>query len=432
MNHYELLLFPCCIAILNYINFYILCTCLNKKRKKNYQDHCYYFFQNHVRSASCVPSISAYTTKQDTVVVPRTNLTDKNKKPTPSKIQVKSATKPVMSLKSTPTKIQTDSIMFKKPSPKSLKTSSPKVSNIPTRVTPPRKAKQGLGVLESVASNADTNLEDTRNKGGQITPSKSISRKRKGCTPVKSSDRISSPYRKMSKKSFDVYVDPALTSVKDVNTEKTYRQTSSKGLSEQNVNTGQSGTTTTGVLQTVKPEFKVPGKITPGEKRTEKENKDLHQQSVTNGYPQNTYTPQTGSNPTFKTPASFQQRSTFSTSGSFGKSNTCTSMKVTPPLCQCGRRSKRRMVQSPGQNMGRFFFSCAVRKSVASKDGCKFFKWETSGMEKISLSGSGISSNISKQFTPVVQNSYQMQSSYTSQKRSLGVRSVSAMKTPLR
>ena len=53
-------------------------------------------------------------------------------------------------------------------------------------------------------------------------------------------------------------------------------------------------------------------------------------------------------------------------------------MKSTPPLCKCGRRSKRRMVQSPGQNTGRFFFSCSIRHSAASKNGCDFFKWETS------------------------------------------------------
>ena len=90
-------------------------------------------------------------------------------------------------------------------------------------------------------------------------------------------------------------------------------------------------------------------------------------------------------NPVFKTPSpvgtnrnnSVNSSSVFKTpspvSGTPGSA-----MKSTPPLCKCGRRSKRRMVQSPGQNTGRFFFSCSVRHSAASKNGCDFFKWETS------------------------------------------------------
>ncbi|KAL4239588.1 ERI1 exoribonuclease 2 [Mactra antiquata] len=53
-------------------------------------------------------------------------------------------------------------------------------------------------------------------------------------------------------------------------------------------------------------------------------------------------------------------------------------MKITPPLCKCGRRSRRRMVQSPGQNTGRFFFTCVSRKMEEPKKGCDFFKWEIS------------------------------------------------------
>jgi hypothetical protein len=56
-------------------------------------------------------------------------------------------------------------------------------------------------------------------------------------------------------------------------------------------------------------------------------------------------------------------------------------MKSTPPLCDCGCRSKRKVVQSPGPNVGRFFFCCGTGNS-ASKAGCKFFKWETGNTQQ--------------------------------------------------
>ena len=59
---------------------------------------------------------------------------------------------------------------------------------------------------------------------------------------------------------------------------------------------------------------------------------------------------------------------------------------VTPPLCQCGRRTRRRCVVNPGPNQGRAFFTCSFNHggsslgSNASKKkcegGCKFFRWE--------------------------------------------------------
>ncbi|XP_013390057.1 ERI1 exoribonuclease 2 [Lingula anatina] len=54
-------------------------------------------------------------------------------------------------------------------------------------------------------------------------------------------------------------------------------------------------------------------------------------------------------------------------------------MKATPPLCDCGRRSKRRVVQNPGPNEGRAFFACPLgrKSSGAVKEGCKFFKWDS-------------------------------------------------------
>lgn len=105
------------------------------------------------------------------------------------------------------------------------------------------------------------------------------------------------------------------------------------------------------------------------------------------------------------------------------------SMKPTPPLCKCGRRSKRRMVQSPGQNMGRLFFSCSLRKQVGVKEGCEYFKWETSGMNTRLMTSS--TSVVTKQFTPVMSGSV-VQMSGGLQKRSLGVRTVLAQKVHLR
>jgi len=57
-------------------------------------------------------------------------------------------------------------------------------------------------------------------------------------------------------------------------------------------------------------------------------------------------------------------------------------MHATPPLCICGRRSKRRLVQKQGPNTGRWFFSCStvssnVPQGKPNKQGCKFFQWET-------------------------------------------------------
>ncbi|XP_005106384.1 ERI1 exoribonuclease 2 isoform X2 [Aplysia californica] len=58
-----------------------------------------------------------------------------------------------------------------------------------------------------------------------------------------------------------------------------------------------------------------------------------------------------------------------------------TSMRATPPLCTCGRRSKRRLVQKQGPNTGRWFFSCSMSFANSNcpgrKSGCKFFQWET-------------------------------------------------------
>ncbi|XP_061769526.1 ERI1 exoribonuclease 2 [Nerophis ophidion] len=48
--------------------------------------------------------------------------------------------------------------------------------------------------------------------------------------------------------------------------------------------------------------------------------------------------------------------------------------KMTSPLCDCGRRSRRLRVSNGGPNQGRGFYCCAVRRSA--QKGCEFFKWE--------------------------------------------------------
>lgn len=60
--------------------------------------------------------------------------------------------------------------------------------------------------------------------------------------------------------------------------------------------------------------------------------------------------------------------------------------RTTPPLCYCGRRTRRKSVVNPGPNQGRAFYSCSANhdrcKSTltvgqkAPKAGCNFFRWE--------------------------------------------------------
>ena len=57
---------------------------------------------------------------------------------------------------------------------------------------------------------------------------------------------------------------------------------------------------------------------------------------------------------------------------------------ITPLLCHCGRRTRRRSVINPGPNQGRAFFTCSLnhgRSSLStdkkrSKSGCNYFGWE--------------------------------------------------------
>ena len=53
-------------------------------------------------------------------------------------------------------------------------------------------------------------------------------------------------------------------------------------------------------------------------------------------------------------------------------------MRKTPPMCKCGKRSKRKFVQSPGPNVGRAFYCCSAPRGSngVKKSGCGFFQWE--------------------------------------------------------
>ncbi|XP_004705794.1 ERI1 exoribonuclease 2 [Echinops telfairi] len=50
--------------------------------------------------------------------------------------------------------------------------------------------------------------------------------------------------------------------------------------------------------------------------------------------------------------------------------------RVTPPLCRCGRRSKRLVVSNNGPNHGKAFYCCPVGKYQESKKSCDYFKWD--------------------------------------------------------
>ncbi|XP_028620009.1 ERI1 exoribonuclease 2 [Grammomys surdaster] len=50
--------------------------------------------------------------------------------------------------------------------------------------------------------------------------------------------------------------------------------------------------------------------------------------------------------------------------------------KMTPPLCKCGRRSKRLTVSNNGPNHGKAFYCCPVGKYQEDRKCCGYFKWE--------------------------------------------------------
>lgn len=107
-----------------------------------------------------------------------------------------------------------------------------------------------------------------------------------------------------------------------------------------------------------------------------------------------------------------------------------TGMKATAPLCKCGKRSRRRMAQTPGPNIGRFFFTCGAgsrhNNPQDQKKGCDFFKWESTDFN--SSKNSSFQNNRSNASLPFKQVG--LKSGFT-QRKSLGVRSA-AFKTPIR
>ncbi|XP_025711202.1 ERI1 exoribonuclease 2 isoform X2 [Callorhinus ursinus] len=50
--------------------------------------------------------------------------------------------------------------------------------------------------------------------------------------------------------------------------------------------------------------------------------------------------------------------------------------KMTPPLCKCGRRSKRLVVSNNGPNHGKVFYCCPIGKYRENRKCCGYFKWE--------------------------------------------------------
>ncbi|MCJ8748308.1 hypothetical protein PDJAM_G00163300 [Pangasius djambal] len=74
-------------------------------------------------------------------------------------------------------------------------------------------------------------------------------------------------------------------------------------------------------------------------------------------------------------------------------------VKITSPLCDCGRRSRRLTVCNGGPNHGRAFYTCAGRRSsgpaprdsthpgsASCNNGCGFFKWESALIKSSALS----------------------------------------------
>ena len=138
--------------------------------------------------------------------------------------------------------------------------------------------------------------------------------------------------------------------------------------------------------------------------------------------PQNTTsvhfkTPQNTASLAFKTPLNPSARSVSCRTPQSMPAATST-MKVTPPLCKCGRRAKRRMVQNPGPNTGRWFFSCVrgVANSANSKaSGCGYFQWEHSsavvpagrvtpgGQRSFYQQTMGLGNSVTYPVTPVLQ-----------------------------
>lgn len=64
--------------------------------------------------------------------------------------------------------------------------------------------------------------------------------------------------------------------------------------------------------------------------------------------------------------------------------------KMTPPLCKCGRRSKRLIVSNNGPNHGKAFYCCPVGKYQQDRKCCGYFKWEQT-LQKERTNGKALS-----------------------------------------
>lgn len=63
--------------------------------------------------------------------------------------------------------------------------------------------------------------------------------------------------------------------------------------------------------------------------------------------------------------------------------------KITPPLCNCGRRTKKLTVSNAGPNHGKTFYCCPVgNRHGENKKGCHYFKWEHTLFKEKSLTSS--------------------------------------------
>ena len=81
----------------------------------------------------------------------------------------------------------------------------------------------------------------------------------------------------------------------------------------------------------------------------------------------------------FRTPSTSQwmkTKNSFSSSSLSGQDSPVpfNGGKITPPLCDCGKRARRKVVTSPGPNQGKPFYSCSKGRT----SGCGYFKWEIS------------------------------------------------------
>ncbi|XP_066546300.1 ERI1 exoribonuclease 2 isoform X2 [Amia ocellicauda] len=83
--------------------------------------------------------------------------------------------------------------------------------------------------------------------------------------------------------------------------------------------------------------------------------------------------------------------SSVNTRVSSSSSSSSAALKLTPPLCGCGRRARRMTVSNGGPNNGRAFYSCPAGKSRPGiKQSCGFFQWETALARRVSLTSTSL------------------------------------------